>query len=283
MIVFFASPRTVEAAVKLKQEHPEAIYAAGTTDIAVELYHETLKANGLIDLSRIAELDGFDPQRHIVGALTTFSQLLRADGESPELLLLKKMAQNVAAVQVRNRGTIGGNIANANPAADSLPVLSVLNTSALVTTPEGAQTMPLEKFLRLRGQGDTSTLLTALRYEPLPEGAGTAFIKIGRRTSLAIARINACASLSGQDGVITDARLSLGAVSKVTGRFANTERYLKGAPLCEDTFVQAGVVARREAGSFIGGRASAQYKLSVIEDLVPELFRQCRRNMEGLK
>lgn len=283
MIEFFASPRTAEEAVRLKREHPGAIYVAGSTDIAVELYHETLRADGLIDLSQIAELRGLDSKKRMIGALTTFSQLSRFDGMDLELLLLKEMARNVAAVQVRNRGTIGGNIANANPAADSLPVLSVLNASAIVLTLEGARTMPLEKFLRLRGQGDTSTLLTALRYEPMPEGAGTAFIKIGRRTSLAIARINACASLSGQGGVIMDARLSLGAVSRVTGRFPDTEEYLKGAPLCEDTFIQAGAVARQEVYSSIGGRASAQYKLSVIEDLVPELLRQCQRNMEGPK
>ena len=283
MIEFFASPRTAEEAVRLKREHPGAVYAAGSTDIAVELYHETLQADGLIDLSQIAELRGIDAKGHMIGALTTFSQLLQFDSIDPELLLLREMARNVAAAQVRNRGTIGGNIANANPAADSLPVLSVLNASAVVMKPEGVKTMPLEKFLRLRGQGDTSTLLTALRYESLPEGAGTAFIKIGRRTSLAIARINACASLSGQGGVIMDARLSLGAVSRVTGRFPDTEEYLKGAPLCEDTFIQAGAVARQEVYSSIGGRASAQYKLSVIEDLVPELLRQCQRNMEGPK
>lgn len=281
MISFFARPRTAEEAVRLKAEHPGAIYAAGTTDIAVGLYHETLNVDGLIDLSQTKDMRGFDPDRRVIGPLTTFSQLLQSGSTSPEALLLKEMARNVAAVQVRNRGTVGGNIANGTPAADSVPVLSVLNTEASVLTPSGSRNMPLEEFLRLRAQGDTASLLTALRYQPLPEGSGAVFAKIGRRTSLAIARINACACLTAEEGVISDARLSLGAVSRITGRFTDTERFLTGSPLAESTFTEAGRLARDEANRHIGGRASARYKLPVIEDLVPELLRQCKQKMEA--
>ncbi len=281
MITFFARPKSVPEAVRIKEEHPGAIYAAGTTDITVALYNGTLKADGLIDLSHIDGLKTLDLQNRIIGAGVTFSTLLRSRGETPELLLLKEMARSVAAVQVRNRGTVGGNLANANPAADSAPVLLVLNALAVVMTPEGEREMPLGDFLRLRRQGNTAVLLTAVRYEPLPEGTGTAFMKIGRRSSLAIARINACAALTVQEGRIADIRLSLGAVSEVTGRFTQTEKGLMGLPVGEETFARAGALARAEAQTLLGDRPSARYKLPVIGDLAPELLRQCVRKTEG--
>lgn len=279
MITFFARPKNVLEAVRIKQDHPGAVYASGTTDLAVQLYNGKLEADGFIDLSHIGQLKTLDLQNRTIGAGVTFSALLRSAGETPELLLLKEMARSVAAVQIRNRGTIGGNISNANPAADCVPVLLVLNARAVVMDPEGEQEMPLSSFLRLRRQGDTARLLTAVRYEPLPEGAGTAFMKIGRRNSLAIARINACAALTVREGKIADIRLSLGAVSEVTGRFPRTEEGLMGLP-DEEALVKAGELARSEAQALLEGRPSARYKLPVIGDLVPELLRQCARKTE---
>lgn len=280
MITFFARPKSVLEAVRIKREHPGAVYASGTTDLAVELYNGKLEADGFIDLSHIGELKTLDVQNRVIGAGVTFSALLRSGGDTPELTLLKEMARSVAAVQIRNRGTVGGNIANANPAADSVPVLLVLNARAVVMDPEGERELPLGDFLRLRRQGDRTSLLTAVRYEPLPEGAGTAFMKIGRRNSLAIARINACAALAVREGRIADIRLSLGAVSEVTGRFSRTEEGLMGLPAGEEAFARAGELARSEAQALLGDRPSARYKLPVIGDLAPELLRQCARKTE---
>lgn len=281
MIEFFARPASAEEAVRIRAEHPSAVYAAGTTDISVKLYHEKLGADGLIDISRIPGLRSIDEEARTIGALTTFSDIIRFDGHTNELHLMRSMARNLAAAQVRNRATIGGNISNANPSSDSAPVLCVLNAKAVVLTPEGERAMPVSEYLKMRTGGDTSALLLRFEYEPLREGSAWQFEKIGRRTSLAIARINACAALVAENGRITDARLSLGAVSRVTGRFALCEKALIGEPLGEESFLKAGEAAYEEAYGYIGGRASAEYKLAVIRDLVPELFRRCAEKLEG--
>lgn len=281
MIDFFARPATAEEAVRIRMEHPDAVYAAGTTDISVKLYAEKLAANGLIDITHIPDLRGIDEQAHAIGALTTFSDILRFSPQTDEVRLMRDMAHSLAATQVRNRATVGGNISNANPSSDSAPVLCVLNAEAVVLTPEGEKPMPVSDYLKMRTEGNTSPLLLRFNYGELPKNSAWQFEKIGRRTSLAIARINACAVLSAEDGVITDARLSLGAVSKVTGRFAAAEKALIGRKVCEESFIKAGEAAYEEAYAYIGGRASAEYKLAVVKDLVPEMFRKCAAKLEG--
>ena len=281
MIEYFIRAATAAEAVKFREAHSKAVYTAGSTDIGVKLYKDSLSADGLIDISNLSELKGIDPESRSIGALTTFADILRARIDTPELRLMKQMAGQVAAAQIRNRATLGGNIANANPAADSLPVLAVLNASVLLLSTRGEQELPLSEYLKLRRAGDSSALLSRVRYEALPEKAGYAFFKVGRRENLAISRISGCAALTVEEGLITWVRLSLGAVSPVTDRFRETEAAILGRPFCRDTFVTAGIKAEEEAAGYIGGRSSAEYKLPVIRDLVPRLLSACKNESEG--
>lgn len=273
MITFFARPASAAEAVDIRAKHENSIYIAGSTDVGVKLYQDALPYTGLIDISGIEELKALDAERRIIGALTTFAQLLRWDEENPETRLLRLMASQVAAAQIRNRATIGGNISNANPAADSLPVLAVLNARADVLDADGSWEMPLLEYLKRRKAGNTTALLRTIRYDALPEGARYAFSKVGRRTDLAIARVSAAVSVTCRGGLITDARVSLGAVSPVTGRFSNTECLLLGRRFNEETILLAGETAKKEAEAYIGGRSTAGYKLPVIKDLVQEMLR----------
>lgn len=275
MITFFTTARSAEEAVSLRARHPHAVYAAGSTDVGVEIYKGIADIEGMIDISRIPGMRDIDTDHHTIGALTTFTDIAQSKSDTPEITLLRQMARRVAGPQIRNRGTLGGNIANANPAADSLPVLAVLNAKLHLLDENGCREVTLDEYLRSRKAKTESALITAITYETLPEGALTAFTKVGRREDLSISRINGCAGIVVKDGVITWARVSLGAVSPVTGRFPETEKALIGSPCCEETFLLAGKAAFREAEAFIGGRASAGYKLPVIRDLVPELLRSC--------
>ena len=281
MIEFFTRAATAAEAVSLRAANSSAIYTAGATDIGVKMYKGSLSAKGIIDISKLRELKGIDPENRGIGALTTFADILRAQADTPELRLMKQMAGQVAAAQIRNRATLGGNIANANPAADSLPVLAVLDASVLLLSSGGERELPLAAYLKLRREGDSAALLTRVRYEELPEKAGYAFFKVGRRENLAISRVSGCAALTVEEGRITWARLSLGAVSPVTDRFRETEAAILGRPFCHDTLVMAGARAEEEAYAYIGGRASAEYKLPVIRDLVPRLLSACKNESEG--
>ena len=280
MIKYFFSPKTAAEAVEIRTANRNCIYVAGSTDVSVKLYKDGLSCDGFIDISKLKALRGICPEEYKIGAITTFTDILYFNGDTPELRLLKAMAGQVAAMQIRNRGTLGGNISNASPAADSLPVLSVLNAAVIVLDSNGEHRMPLEDYLNMCKKGDSSALLCSIEYEKLPEAARYGFVKVGRRESLAISRLNGCAAITVDEGKITWARLSIGAVSPVTGRFMATEKAIIGRPYNEDTLLLAGREAEKEAEKYIGKRASAAYKLPVIKELVPELLCSCMKESE---
>ena len=279
----FARPTSPFEAVKLKAEYPYSTYMAGATDVAVELHLEKITCTDFIDLNRIDGMHGIDLAARNIGALTTFSDILEHEKASPELVLLQCMAKEVASPQIRNRATIGGNVANAKPASDSIPALLVLNSVVQVMTQEGERHIPLSDYLDQRISGDHSALITSISYEPLPQGAGFAYSKIGRRSRMSIARLNACGVMKLNGNTISEIRLSIGAASRNAKRLSLTESMMKGMLIDETCFQKAGEYASNELRQYLIGRDSADYKLQVIRDIIPKLLTQCLARIGGTR
>lgn len=281
MISFYTRPAAIEEAVHLRAELEGSQYLAGGTDILVDEYNNDEFDRKLIDVSSLKCLRELDLETGELGALTTFSDLLRLEKPGSELQLLKETAGHMAATQIRNRATLGGNICNGSPSADSLPSLLVLEARVIFQDREGEKEWPLSRFIQEKRQRPLEALLKKIRLGALPEGAGAAFAKVGRRSSLSIARMNTCGMLLLDGDLVKEARISLGAVAPTARRFPQTEKFLIGKRCCEDLWRFAGEIVCEEMEPFVHGRPSASYKIPVARDLITELLEVCCRRCNG--
>jgi CO/xanthine dehydrogenase FAD-binding subunit len=256
-----------ELVAALAQATPQTRLLAGGTDLVRAIRLPGSEPDVLIDLTGIAELATVrleDETLH-VGALCTFTQLQWDPLLREHALCLSLAAGQVGSAQIRNTGTIGGNIANASPCADGATALTALG--AEVTTVDGAgatRTRPIAEVLL--GANRTSLAhdeaLTEFSFPALGPEYRSAFTKIGSRTAVSVARLSAALAVrfDAPSGAITGAQLALGAVGEVAFRARELEQSLEGLPADEETarlFAEGCVAAVQ--GS-IPGRYSLPYK-----------------------
>jgi CO/xanthine dehydrogenase FAD-binding subunit len=182
------TPRTLDEALRLKAERPGAVPIQGGTDLMVELNFDRARPDALLNLNEVAELRGFTQEAGAVrlGAGLTYSEL-----EQPPLAgllpALAEAARTVGSPQIRNRGTIGGNLGTASPAGDALPPLLAEGAEVVLGAVRGVRTLPLVEFLvgpkRNTLAGDELVLAVRVR----PSGQPQTFMKIGPRNAMVIA------------------------------------------------------------------------------------------------
>lgn len=209
---------------------PEARILAGGTDV-FPAHVDRPPPACLVDISRLQELRGIrsDGATLRIGAATTWTEIARA-GLPPCFEMLRQAALEVGAVQIQNRGTIGGNLCNASPAADGAPPLLALDARVELTSADGLRTMPLQDFLlgNRRTARRTDEIFTALLIDEVA-GARSCFMKLGARKQLVISIVMVAALLSTDEtGVITQARIAVGSASAVAQRLHALERKLIG-------------------------------------------------------
>ena len=270
-------PRTVAEAVDLRARHPEAVVIAGGTDIMVYLESGTLNPPVFLNLWRVTGLRGVEqradsPQGGIrIGALTTHTDLIR----SPLLAAypaLTEACRTVGAIQIQNRGTLGGNIVNASPAGDTLPVLLALDAEFLLTGPAGTRRVPAAAFWLGYRRMDLARdeLLTAvLLPAPHPDDR-THFRKVGTRQAQSISKVVLGARLRLTGGVsgriISEARVAFGSVGPVPLRCPHTEAALTGAAADLSTAAFAAALAAALAADIVpidDVRSTAAYRRAV--------------------
>ena len=246
---------------------PRTRLLAGGTDLVRDLRGPGDEPDLLIDLTGLAELATvrLDGETLRVGSLCTFTQLQWDPLVREHALCLSLAAAQVGSAQIRNAGTIGGNIANASPCADGATALTALG--AEVTTVDGAgavRTRPIGETLL--GPNRTSLAhdeaITEFAFPALGPRHRSAFAKIGSRTAVSVARLSAAlvVRFDAASGTIAGARVALGAVGQVAFRAARLEQALEGRPADEETaaaFAEGCVAAVQES---IPGRHSLPYK-----------------------
>ena len=182
------SPTSLDEALRVKAEHPEAVPIQGGTDVMVELNFDRRRPELLVNLNEVPELRGWSREN---GGLRLGSGLTYAEAMEPplaELLpALAEASRTVGSPQIRNRGTLGGNLGTASPAGDALPPLLVEEASVEVASVRGARTLPLREFLvgPKRNAAAPDELITAVRV--VPSGAAQTFMKVGPRNAMVIA------------------------------------------------------------------------------------------------
>lgn len=261
-----------EAAALMREYGPDARILAGGTDLLVDLKTGRVSYDHLISINRINVLRGVsetgDGLR--IGALTTITQLscspIIAERFSPILDATRKMA----APQIRNVATVGGNIASAVPCADLPPILTVMNASVVLWSLAGRREVPLDSFFS--GPRQTialpEELLIAVLVPNPPKGFGAAYARFQLRdgNAIAVAAVAASLLLDG-DGVVRDARIVLGAVAPIPKFIESAGALLIGKPADQQSFSKAAAIAVKEAEPISDIRGSAEYRRDIVNIL----------------
>jgi len=255
-------------------------FLAGGTDLIIQMRRGKLRPRHVVSLHRIPGLDGIGVNGAVtLGALVTHRALERHPAFQGRLRALVEGAEVVGGHQIRNVGTVGGNIVNASPAADVVPVLLALDATVTCAGPGGERTLPLDGFLV--GPGQTARrpgeLLTSVHLPALPEHSATAFLKAGRRKAMEISVVCVATRLTlDEEGLrCVEARITLGAVAPTTWRARAAERALEGRAPTPDVLREAGRLAAAECRPISDVRASARYRTLLVETLVPRALTRC--------
>jgi len=259
-------PRTVDQAVAAMSEG--ALALAGGTDLMVEVNFGHVRPMNVVALRRIAELGEWEPDR--IGAGVTWSRLER---QAPQALA--QAARTVGSPQIRNAGTLGGNVATASPAGDGLPFLAAVDASIELRSPAGDRSVPwheyfvgVKKTSRLAGE-----LITAIRLpEAMPERQ--AFGKIGVRNAMVIATV-CCVVTRDQTG---STRVALGSVAPTPMRARQAEEMISsiGRPSASDMTEFARLVSE-EVKPITDHRSTEEYRRHAAGTLARRLLDRCLR------
>ena len=221
------SPRSLDEALRLKAEHPDALPIEGGTDVMVDLNFDRARPDALLNLNEVAELKGWRSENGGVrlGASLTYTEAM---GElAATLPALAEASRTVGSPQIRNRGTIGGNLGTASPAGDALPPLLVERADVELASIRGARRLPLTEFLigPKRNALADDELIVAVHVEP--SRAAQTFMKVGPRNAMVIA---VCSLALAVDREREELRASFGSSGPVAGLFVAPLADVDGFP-----------------------------------------------------
>jgi CO/xanthine dehydrogenase FAD-binding subunit len=208
------TPRTLDEALRLKGERPDARPLAGGTDLLVELNFDRARPDAILNLEEVQELRGWSREN---GAVRLGARLTYTEAMAPELAellpALAEASRTVGSPQIRNRGTIGGNLGTASPAGDALPPLLIGRAEVEVASVRGERRLSLEEFLvgPKRNALADDELVVAVRAQPPGEGRET-FMKVGPRNAMVIAVCSLAVAVDEETGEIRAAYGSAGPV-----------------------------------------------------------------------
>jgi len=280
----FINPQSlVEALEYLNQYGKEAKIIAGGTDLLIQLRNEDDKLAGvkfLVNLGSLPDLRQIkiDEDYISIGTLVNHAEIASSELIWAKVSFLSKAASMIGSPQIRNRGTIGGNLINASPAADTVPVMIALDADVILQSLTGSRKLPVrELFLKpyetcIRHD----EILTEIKFKCLPEGSKTSFLKIGRRNALVIARLNIAVSLkTDEKGIIKDIRIAPGSVMPLPCRAIEAEKLLIGQTPNEEIINRASKKVADIMVEKSGIRASTIYKKPVIEAITRRAIWEC--------
>jgi CO/xanthine dehydrogenase FAD-binding subunit len=276
-VSYYARPQSIDEALDLLSEG-DVTPIAGGTDVIVQLRHGGPRK--LIDIGGLGlghvRADGAFVE---IGACVTHSTLRDNASVKASAPLLSRAAASVGTEQIRNRGTVGGNIVNASPSADTVPALLCHEAELVLVSKSGTRTVPIGEFisgpyLTVRRPDE---LLHSIRCKTSRPGARVAFLKLGRREAVNISRMTiAVYAEIGDDGVVSDARVSAGSAFPTACRLGEVEAMLRGNYCTEKLFCEAGALTSELMVRRTGVRWSTPYKKPVIEGLIERALREAR-------
>jgi CO/xanthine dehydrogenase FAD-binding subunit len=227
---------TLPQALELRARHKGSRVLAGGTDIMVDLEFGIRMPNRLLDIWGVDEIRGVRKHgsRLWIGALTTFTELITSPVAVAEVPSLVEAARTVGALQIQNRGTLGGNLGNASPAGDTLPVLLTLEAVIEVASRDrGSRFIPVHQFFVAyrRIRLDDDELITGVWLPGRDADDHTHYRKVGTRSAQAISKVVFAGRLRIVDQVVQEARIAFGSMAAIPIRCTHVEEALVGRPV----------------------------------------------------
>ena len=276
----YAAPRSLEEATDILRAGNVTIFAGGT-DVMPQMKTGRLKLQPtLMNIRHIPELRGMAQAQGTlrIGALTTMTELLNSDIVRERFNALWQACDHFASDQLRNAGTIGGNICNASPAGDTLVPLLALDAKIVLTgKPNGAltsRTMPLAEFFIAPGSTKRAAgeLLTAVELPLPPAEFVSEFFKFGTRPALDIATISIGLAARRDRNTLRNVRLAFGSVAPTPIRAPETEAVLEGKSLDDATIEAALAAAAKEIHPISDVRASDWYRRELVHNILQRML-----------
>lgn len=269
------APKTLSDTLNILHERSERIRPiAGGTDAIIQLKDGTFQTRELLDISSLGEL------RYIlregptvrIGALSTYSDIIESSVLKSSCRMLTETSKTIGVLQLHNRATIGGNLANASPAGDTIPPLYVLDATITVQSRSGTRRIPIEKFFLDYRKVDlrSDELIAEISFEGVEKPSDATFLKLGSREAhfISLASLAVWARWDSDSDSFSDVRVALGAVAPVVIRARKCEDFLRKRRLEEETIWQAGQIAAEDSSPITDVRASAAYRRAVIPSLL---------------
>lgn len=285
----YVRANTLDEVVHLKQTHGEALQLLmGGTDLLVRMRDGAIRPQQVLDLKHLPGICdiSFDPQSGLtLGAALTMNQVVRHPAVQTHYPLLAEAANSVASYQLRNRATVGGNLCNASPCADAAPALLALQATVELYGPDGARQTPLEDFFVGPGQTimQPSEFMTAIHVPAPPSAAWGRYLKLGRNQlgDLALVGVATCGFADEAAPSGYRFRIALGAVAPTPLRALAAEEVLSTHPLSKATLALAAEKAKQAAQPIDDVRASAAYRLAMVQNLTLRGLRDVHQRIQG--
>jgi carbon-monoxide dehydrogenase medium subunit len=229
----------------------------------------------LLNISKIPALRYLIEETGLrIGVLTTFREIERSQVIRERYTALFEAAKSISSVQIQTMGTVGGNLCNASPAADSAPPLLVFNGKVKLMDVRQERTLPLEKFFT--GPGKTvlrpDEFLVEVQVDGMPDRTGSAFKKMGR-VSADLSKVSVAVAIVRKDDLCEECRIALGAVAAVPLRARKSEEILKGKKLKESLIEKASLEVAQEISPIDDIRSTAWYRKEVAKVMVGDAIR----------
>jgi carbon-monoxide dehydrogenase medium subunit len=256
-------PITLAGALELLNELDKAKPIIGGTDLMVSMRQAVCSPNHIVDINRIPELNYIREEEGFIkiGATTTLSQVV-ANPLTSSIQALYDSVSRIGSPQIRNRGTITGNIVNASPAADTACPLIVHNAEVKVRSVNASNIIPIEELFvgpKINCL-EPNELVTEVRVPKPPENSSSAYKRIGRRKAFTLSVVSAAAYIQLEDDICIDAGIAFGSVAMTPLRVQEVEEMLKGIELTEKNINQASEVVKKYVTPVTDVRGTEEYR-----------------------
>lgn len=279
----YYAPETLDDAIALLVKlGGQARIMAGGTDLLVKISHRVIRPIALINIKKIRHLETiqYDPEKGLaIGATALLADVAKHPAIREHYPAVADAALNTANVQVRNKGTVVGNLCNASPSADNAPALLCLDATVVIVGPQGERRLALVDFFK--GPGMTALaqgeIVTEVRVPPPLPHSGVVYQSLSARGKLDCSAVGVAALVAMEGDLCLKARVAIGACAPMPMRAVQTEAVLTGKVLDDGLVQEAARTACRETSPITDLRASADYRWKMVDVLTMRVLLEARR------
>jgi len=281
----YHDPDSVEAAVELLQKLGKNTFVmAGGTDLLIKRRHGLIQPDAIVALKNIKNLDRISVSRKnglVIGATALLADVAAHSAIQKQYPGIATAAQNTANVQVRNMGTVVGNLCNASPSADNAPTLLAMGARLSITGPQGSRELPLEDFFQGPGFNalQPAEIVTSVSVPPPPPNSGAAYVHLSARGKIDCSAVTVGAMISMNVRKAKKARIFIGACAPIPMRAPKAEKSVLNKVFTEKLAEKAGAIASSEAMPITDVRASEEYRKNMVAVLTKRALVEAHKNI----